>query len=74
MAAPRSLRPPRRLALSWDRAAIAIGMAIPLAAAAACGGSSSETPWPVEPILSEPPPPGERLPGAPAADAGLAPP
>ena len=32
-------------------------------AAASCGGSSSETPWPVEPVDTEPAPVGEARPG-----------
>lgn len=41
--------------------------------AAACGGSSSETPWPMEPIDIEPGPLGEAPPSGDATDVGPAP-
>jgi hypothetical protein len=46
-----------------------------LAGAAACGGSSSETPWPVEPVNAEMAPAGESTPpgGANEAEPGPAP-
>lgn len=42
---------------------LAIGLA-----AAACGGSSSESPWPIEPLDAEPGPFGEKPPAGDATD------
>jgi hypothetical protein len=38
-----------------------IGVWACLAAMAACGGSSSETPWPAEPLNTDPGPAGENI-------------
>jgi hypothetical protein len=38
-------------------------VAIACALLSACGGSASETPWPVEPLDTEPGPAGEARPG-----------
>ncbi len=43
------------------RLALLLSPALILAAAAACGGSSSETPWPVEPEASQLGPAQESL-------------
>jgi hypothetical protein len=50
---------------------LAVLTATAIAAASACGGSSSETPWPVEPEGTAPGPEGEsgeRRTGEPGAD------
>jgi len=47
------------------------GLVVAVAVAAAgCGGSSSETPWPVEPLDHEPGPQGEAPPRGDATDVG----
>ncbi|MBW2527986.1 MAG: hypothetical protein JRI23_27645 [Deltaproteobacteria bacterium] len=47
--------------------ALGIGVALALAG---CGGSSSETPWPVEPLDADPGPLGEAPPRGDATDVG----
>jgi len=42
------------------RAALLVGLLWPLVA---CGGSAAESPWPVEPLDTEPGPAGEAPPG-----------
>jgi hypothetical protein len=41
--------------------------------AAGCGGSSSESPWPIEPLDAEPGPFGEAPPAGDATDVGVPP-
>jgi hypothetical protein len=47
----------RRLSI-W---AFVLATGVVAISAAACGGSSSESPWPVEPIDTDPGPEGEKL-------------